>query len=335
MVGCTSKYGVRESKIFLLIYIVMKRLTNEEFIEKSIKIHGDIYDYSLVDYINNSTDVSIICKKCGNIFSQKPIKHLVGHGCRFCKRKELANSQKMPCSEFISRAQKIHGDKYDYSKVKYINNSTKVCIICKKHNHEFFQTPNNHLSGQGCYLCGREKVSRLYSKNTYLFIEKAKSIHGDTYGYSRVKYINSWTKVIIICKKHGEFEQEPNSHLSGHGCPICKSSKGELKIEEYLKNNEIEYKRQHKIKLERYMFSRNSLKVDFFLPQHNTFIEFNGIQHYEFNPYFHKSEDDFKVQVERDKRLKDYCKKNKIKLITIKYNQIGKIGKILKHNIVK
>lgn len=313
----------------------MKRLTKEEFVEKAIKIHGYNYDYTLVNYINNSTEVLIICKKCGKVFSQKPIKHLVGHGCRFCKIKKIADSQRMSCSEFISRAQKIHGDKYDYSKVKYIDSSTKVCIICKKHNCDFFQTPNNHLRGQGCCLCGREKVSELYSKNTDWFIEKAESIHGDTYDYSRVKYINSWTKVIILCPKHGEFEQKPNTHLSGHGCPICKSSKGEFKIEEYLKNNDIEYKRQYRITLERYLFSRNSLRVDFFLPQHNIFIEFNGIQHYEFNSYFHKSEDDFKVQVERDKRLKKYCKKNKTKLIIIKYNQVGKIEKILKYNIVK
>lgn len=83
------------------------------------------------------------------------------------------------------------------------------------------------------------------------------------------------------------------------------------------------------------MFSRNNLKIDFYLPKYNTFIEFNGEQHYKRIPYFHKSEDDFQMQVERDKRLKDYCKKNKIKLIVIKYNQINKIEKILNKELTK
>lgn len=313
----------------------MKRMTTDEFIFKARKKHGDKYDYSLVNYINNNTEVSIICKKCGIVFYQKPIKHLAGQGCRFCAIKERANLQKINYDDFIRRAKIVHGDKYDYSKVEYIDSATKICIICKKHNYEFFQTPNNHLRGQGCYLCGKEKVSKLYSKNTDWFIGKAKSIHGDTYDYSHVNYVNSWTNVRILCRKHGEFEQKPNTHLSGHGCPICKSSKGELKIEEYLKSNSIEYKRQYKIALEHQIFSRNKLKADFFLPQYNTIIEFNGIQHYEKNSYFHKSEDDFNVQVERDKRLRDYCKKNKIKLIIIKYNQVDKIEESLKYNIVK
>lgn len=107
------------------------------------------------------------------------------------------------------------------------------------------------------------------------------------------------------------------------------------KINDYLKQNNIEYKAQYPIKLEQQMFSRNNLKIDFYLPKYNTFIEFNGEQHYKRIPYFHKSEDDFQMQVERDKRLKDYCKKNKIKLIVIKYNQINKIEKILNKELTK
>ena len=106
--------------------------------------------------------------------------------------------------EFIERARKVHGDKYDYSKVEYVNNRVKLCIICPIHG-EFWQTPNAHLNGQGCSMCGRisQTKKRALSKET--FITKARKVHGDKYDYSKVEYVNNRTKVCIICKKHGEF----------------------------------------------------------------------------------------------------------------------------------
>ena len=122
--------------------------------------------------------------------------------------------------EFIERAKKIHGNRYDYSKVNYINAKTKVTIICKKHG-EFEQQPNSHLNGRGCKLCGRERTNKAHCSTTEEFIEKAKKVHGNRYNYSKVNYVNNKTKVTIICKKHGEFEQQPDAHLSGSGCYKC------------------------------------------------------------------------------------------------------------------
>lgn len=125
---------------------------------------------------------------------------------------------------FIENAKKIHGDKYDYSKILYKNAKTKIIIICQKHG-EFLQKPNNHLSGQGCFKCGVENACKLISSNTEKFIKKSKDIHGDKYYYSKVKYKNDHTKVIIICKKHGEYLQTPNNHLHNRGCPKCGKEK--------------------------------------------------------------------------------------------------------------
>ena len=122
-------------------------------------------------------------------------------------------------TEFINKAKIVHGDKYDYSKVEYINSRTKITIICKVHN-EFEQKPSKHLFGQGCPICGG-----LYKRTNTDFINDAIKIHGDKYDYSKVKYINSQEKVIIICKNHGEFEQKPNSHLNGQGCGKCAGRK--------------------------------------------------------------------------------------------------------------
>ena len=125
--------------------------------------------------------------------------------------------EKLSLDSFINKAKKIHGNKYDYSKVEYINSQTKVCIICPEHG-EFWQIPNDHLKGFGCSSC-----SGLKRHTKESFIEKAKEVHGDKYEYSKVEYINSKTKVCIICPKHGEFWQTPREHLQGFNCQKCGS----------------------------------------------------------------------------------------------------------------
>ena len=131
----------------------------------------------------------------------------------------------MTTEEFIQKAQRVHGNKYDYSKVEYVASKTKVCIICPKHG-EFWQIPNSHLRGIGCSKCGKESAAKLQTATKDSFIERAKQMHGSQYDYSKVQYINSATKVCIICKQHGEFWQRPYAHTQGAGCPLC----GKIKI---------------------------------------------------------------------------------------------------------
>ena len=194
------------------------RSTTKEFIEKARKIHGDKYDYSKVNYTKNNVKVCIICPEHGE-FWQRPDKHLAGHGCPNCCKTGIKSNT----DDFIKKSREIHGDKYDYSKVEYINNRTKVCIICPEHG-EFWQTPNSHLNGNGCFECSyieRGKDKRLTTEE---FIEKAKKIHGDKYDYSKTVYSTWFEKVCMICPKHGEVWQTPASHLHGFGCPKCHQS---------------------------------------------------------------------------------------------------------------
>lgn len=122
--------------------------------------------------------------------------------------------------QFIEDAQIIHKDKYDYSKVEYVNNNTKVRIICK--NHGIFKIlPTNFLSNSGCKKCAFEKLSKDRSLDKNEFIQKAKEIHCDKYDYGLVDYKNNYTKVIIICPIHSEFEQTPVTHLKKSGCKKC------------------------------------------------------------------------------------------------------------------
>lgn len=135
--------------------------------------------------------------------------------------------QKLTAEEFIKKARNVHGDKFIYDKVNYIDSKTKICIVCPKHG-EFWQRPNDHLCGNGCPMCKTEKnkINRLDTLDT--FIEKARKIHGDKYIYTEAVYKNTTTPLTIICRKHGAFQQMPNSHLQGHGCPKCGIDKSNL-----------------------------------------------------------------------------------------------------------
>ena len=129
--------------------------------------------------------------------------------------------KKLTKEEFIRKAREVHGWKYDYSKVNYINANEKVCIICPEHG-EFWQTPGNHLYGQGCKFCNNKKRIFNRTKKIDVFINECKQKFGNKYDYSKVEYKNTDTKVCIICPEHGEFWQTPYHHLNSKiGCPVC------------------------------------------------------------------------------------------------------------------
>jgi hypothetical protein len=200
-----------------------KKKTTAEFIEDAIRIHGDKYDYSKTDYIKSSLKVKIICKEHGE-FEQTPEAHIgkQKQGCKKCGYSNNGNKSKKTVEKFIEDVKLIHGDKYDYSKVNYIDSKTKIIIICKIHG-DFEQTPNDHIGKRGCKKCGYINISNKYKKTTTEFIEEAIKIHGDKYNYEKVEYIDSKSKVKIICKEHGEFEQTPNAHIGTQkqGCRKC------------------------------------------------------------------------------------------------------------------
>ena len=298
----------------------------EEFIEKSIKLHGNKYDYSKVKYINNFTKVTIICPKHGE-FTQIPNHHLHGSGCSKCNSEKQSKLRRMSKEEFIAKANEIHRiNKYDYSKVDYQGNKIKVCIICNNHEHpfEFWQKPNSHLRGDGCPKCKSIKQSQRQNSTTENFIEKANKKHGiGTYDYSKIKYINAYTKVEIICPKHGKFSQMPSSHLSGQGCPKCNKYKGEIVIRDFLTKYKMEFEEQKKFKGCK---DKRELKFDFYLPKYNLCIEYDGIQHFEKvnwdGKYTDKKlEENLQSYKLRDKIKNDYCKNNEIGLLRIRYDE--------------
>ena len=291
-----------------------RRLSTEEFIQKAKKVHGEKYDYSKTNYINNNTNI-IIIDGDGFEHSQNPTIHL--KGCVLSSHSIIDKT-----ANFIRRAKEVHGNKYDYSKVEYIDSDTNVKIICPEHG-EFEQKPSNHLYGKRCAKCsgvykmdsvefiglckekygdefvfdktkfinirtkvivsdkygndygvipfdflrGRKPTLRSALNKNIIFIERAKIIHNDKYDYSSVEYEQRSKKIKITCPEHGEFEQTPNSHLNGHGCPKCSGS---------FMNTEYFIKKSKEVHGDKYDYSlvdykNNKTKVKIICPEHGEF----------------------------------------------------------------
>ena len=221
--------------------------------------------------------------------------------------------KKLTTEKFVEKARKVHGDKYDYSKVEYKNAHTKVCIICPIHG-EFWQIPNDHLNGSGCQKCKINKIISIKKMDGKKFIEKARKVHGDKYDYSKVEYINSKTKVCIICPEHGEFWQKPNYHINNKsGCPSCSQSHLENDTYSFLKNKEIIFEQQKKFNW------LGLMRLDFYLPEYNIAIECQGMQHYQPIEFFggKKAYNDL---IRRDKLKKQLCEEHNIKMIYVDNN---------------
>lgn len=308
-----------------------KNMGTDGFVKKARKIHGDKYDYSKTQYITSKEKVCITCPEHGD-FWQIPNNHLNGCGCPTCSIISAANKNRKDTEYFIKLARSVHGNRYVYDKSVYISNQTKLIITCKKHG-DFLQLPANHTQGAGCPLCKAELLSETQRDDTSTFVSKAKKVHGNDFDYSLVEYVKKDVKVKIICNKCGRvFEQTPNSHLCGTGCPHCNSSKGEERIAEFLLNNGISFIRQYCVKPNDLFCKTKLFKVDFFLPDINTMIEFNGEQHYIPIEHF-GGESKYLKQHERDMVLRQYCKNNKIKLIEIPYIEYENIHTILKKEL--
>lgn len=293
---------------------MLKRKTNNEFIEKSKSIHGERYDYSLANYINSSTKVKIICPEHGE-FEQIPNNHLFGYGCQRCARDLTGLKKRTTHDDFIKKANQIHNNKYDYSLVNYKNSKTKVKIICPEHG-EFEQTPSNHLSGKGCNKCSVKERNDKFKLTLEQFIQNAKKHHGNKYNYSKVNLISRELPVEIICPVHGAFNQVAKLHSSrGNGCPHCKESKGEKIIRSILLDSNINFIAQHKFSDCKHY---RVLPFDFYLPNNNVCIEFDGEQHFEPIKCF-GGDKRFTKQKVIDTIKTNYCKKNNIKLIRIPY----------------
>ena len=284
------------------------RLTTEEFIIRAIKIHRYKYDYSKVSYINQKTKVDIICKIHG-IFSILPNNHIGKYNKMGCPK--CSTRSKSDFKEFVELGKKTH-KKYIYPINIFTDKKTKMEIICPIHGI-FKQTFQKHINKkQGCPKC-----SRNVKLTNDEFIERCNIKHNYKYKYSLLKYISAHKKIEIICPKHGIFKQNANSHLRGGGCPKCKNSRGENLLIEYFIKLKIKYIRN---KTFDGCVNKSKLFFDFYLPDYNCCVEYDGAQHFKIVERFGGLLA-FLENKKRDNIKNVFCEKNNIKLIRFNYKQ--------------
>lgn len=299
--------------------MIGEEITTDIFIKRSIDKHGDKYDYSSTIYKNMKSYVTIVCKKHNYLFYQTPYGHLASKsgGCGKC------NPVGKGCSNndiFINKSILLHGDKYSYDLVDYISSNKKVTIVCNIHGR-FMITPNSHLNGRGCRKCAgnhKYEISELIS----IFNKK----YYNKYEYDFSDYKNIKSRVKVKCPNHSYFETSAELLLNGYGCSSCgKLSIGEERVSKYLTNKGIEYEKQ---KTFDGCFYTNKMQFDFYIPEKNVCIEYDGKQHFEPIEYF-GGVNSYKEQIIKDEIKNSFCAERGIKLIRIPYYQYNNIEKIL------
>jgi len=263
--------------------------------------------------------VIITCQIHGD-FQQDAGAHLKGSGCPQCAI--AVKSQE----KFTEHAKAVHKDVYDYPNTKYVTARKKIIIECRKHGG-FSQTPTNHLRGSGCPKCAREKGR----STTEQFIISCQNIHRNLYDYSKTLYSTSKEPVIIICSRHGEFRQKAENHLSGSGCPKCRTSRMEREMSkrlEYLQTQKTLDERPWSItsiSYDTHLDGGSRQRADFVVTLSTgpcAVIEMDGIQHFQVVSFGNdrlSPEAIFERQKMRDLTKNRWCADNNYHLLRIDY----------------
>ena len=245
-----------------------------KFINDATIIHNNKYDYSKLNYISAKEKIIITCLIHGD-FEQIPNSHLNGNGCKKCANEKVKERMSIPWDIYKEDLQKIHNNKYNYSKVVWKGVDVDITVECPIHG-EFKIRPVDHKRERGCRTCFKETFIPYNKLNTQKFIEKSIEIWGNKYDYSKTNYVDAKTNVIVICKKHGDFNITPNSH-SQRGCSKCSNQHSKVSIE-WLSYMEIKYsvKINHAQNKGEFIIPNSRYKADGYAENINTIFEFYG-----------------------------------------------------------
>ena len=280
-----------------------RALTRDSFIEKANSIFNGKYSYEKVNYVDYKTEVTITCPIHGD-FKQRPSNHLKGHGCPLCAK----NGVKPTLEAFRAR----FSDKMiNLSEFEYKRATDAGKCLCERCGNVWYTTPMSLTKGSGCPRCAKERRVMKRTSNIDEFIRKFQEKHGINYDFSESKYVNAITKMAVICPSHGKFFMTPNDLLSGHGCPICSSSRLESEVRKILSENNIDFEEQKRFE---WLRLKKPLSLDFYLPKQNIAIECQGIQHYKAIERFGGEEELVRIK-NRDFIKKELCEKQGITLV--------------------
>ena len=251
----------------------MKKITQQEFIEKASEVIAPHLDLSQFVYSGFAEKSLVTCSTHGE-FQIRASSILRGDGCPKCGVIKRANAKKMSIQEFLARALDVHGDRYDYSRVHLVSQKTKINIICKDHG-EFSQEPHSHLKGKGCKKCANEATGDRSRMPTETLIAKLKEVHGDAYDYGRVG-VRIGNKVTVVCPKHGDFTASISNLLNRRsGCPKCGSEKAGRKARYDYARLVSELKETHKGKFEygEVVYGQGPTFINVNCPEHGWFTQ--------------------------------------------------------------
>lgn len=244
---------------------------------------------------------------------------------RLIEKDKRLKMKKLKNQEFISKCREIHGDKFDYSKTEFKNVRNKIIIICPEHG-DFLISATNHIHAkQGCSACARDKhrLTRISPER----LENLKKVHNNKYEYKDLSVTKGF--INIVCPNHGDFTQYLYFHEYGHGCSQCNStSRGEDRIKFFLENLNITFKRNYEFEDCKRV---KRLRFDFYLPELNMCIEYDGEHHFVENEYF--GEGNLEYMRENDRIKNKYCQSKKIKLIRIPFYEHENIENILEDKL--
>ena len=257
--------------------IQYNKYNTDIFIGNSIQKWGNTFDYSKVDYIDSNNKVIIICKKHGDIEIFPP-NHLI-YGCGKCgneSNQRNVDLNKKCKREFVSKANIIHNNIYDYSSACYQDAVSKLIVTCRSHG-DFSISPNNHLRGKGCNVCGKESSRLAKLKNFDDYQPEFIKLYGDKYDYSSVLWEGGSKPITVICKKHGEFHILPYLHKIGRECQKCSNRHSGISMD-WLLFMEKRYSTeiQHARNLGEFIIPGTRYKADGYIQSLNTIFEFHG-----------------------------------------------------------
>lgn len=302
----------------------IRRYTLQIFLERATSVHGDKYDYTDVKDNGLMTvmmKIPVKCKRCNYKWNPTINDHINGKcGCPSCAR-----NVRWTYERFIIKAREIHGDKYNYEDIKpehVLNCDSKIPVRCNECYYNWTPTIDNHIySCSGCPDCGG-KVQWTYNR----FISKSNEIHGGRYNYDLIKEDDikcALTRINIKCNRCiTTWNTTVVSHINlKSGCPKCSKSKGEIQCCVTLDKLGIPYQCQYNLP----SLPRKRYDIFFIVANNSYLLEFDGKQHFEFDPHFHKSIRDFheRQQIDIDKTY--HAKVSGFKLIRIDYTQLNYI----------
>lgn len=302
------------------VIFIPKKLTTEEYRERIKTLFPNI---SLIGEYNGArVETKFQCNICGHVWDVQPdsLKQ-TKHGCPKCAHKYIGDKQKICHEDFIQKVYKINPNIIVLE--RYVNSRHKLLCQCKIDNYQWYASPDKLLQGKGCPVCrGSKPLTHDEFLNRMLNINPNIQIIG--------KYINDSTKILLECKIcHHRWEADPSHLYRGTGCPYCNMSKGEKRILNWLESNNITSQIEYKFDDCKNI---NALPFDFYLPELNICIEYDGEYHYQILRNLTNSS--FEKRLKCDEIKNNYCKEHNIKLIRIPYWKFNNIENILKETLL-